>query len=36
MHRPCLKIGVKLANPLQDFVSKLSKRPFLAIAEAHV
>jgi hypothetical protein len=34
--RQCFESGVKLANPMQDFVSKLSKRRFLAIAEAHV
>lgn len=34
--RQCFESGVKLANPMQGFVSKLSKRRFLAIAEAHV
>ena len=34
--RQCFESGVKLANPMQDFVSKLSKRRFLVIAEAHV
>jgi SAM-dependent methyltransferase len=32
----CFESGVKLANPMQDFVAKLSKRRFLVIAEAHV
>lgn len=34
--RQCFESGVKLANPMQDFVSKLSKRRFLVVAEAHV
>jgi SAM-dependent methyltransferase len=34
--RQWFEIGVKLANPVQGFVSKLSKRRFIAIAEAHV
>jgi hypothetical protein len=31
--RQCFEIGVKLANPVQGFVSKLSKRRFLTVAE---
>jgi SAM-dependent methyltransferase len=34
--RQCFESGVKLANAVQGFVSKVSKRRFLAIAETHL
>jgi SAM-dependent methyltransferase len=34
--RQFFAVGVKLANPVQDFVAKLSKRRFLTIAEVPV